>query len=72
MNDRVDLAEARGILNRRLCEDHMRAGVTIVDPATTSLVPGLVIGADTTIYPGSSITGATGNIEFFLHLRHVT
>jgi bifunctional UDP-N-acetylglucosamine pyrophosphorylase / glucosamine-1-phosphate N-acetyltransferase len=59
VNDRVDLAEARGILNRRLCEDHMRAGVTIVDPATTSLVPGLVIGADTTIYPGSSITGAT-------------
>jgi bifunctional UDP-N-acetylglucosamine pyrophosphorylase/glucosamine-1-phosphate N-acetyltransferase len=59
VNDRVELADARSVLNRRLCDDHMRAGVTIVDPAATSLGPGLVIGADTTIYPGSSITGST-------------
>jgi bifunctional UDP-N-acetylglucosamine pyrophosphorylase / glucosamine-1-phosphate N-acetyltransferase len=59
VNDRVELAEARALLNRRLCEQHMRAGVTIVDPATTYLVPGLVIGADTTILPGTTIAGAT-------------
>ena len=59
VNDRVELAEARRILNRRLCEEHMRAGVTIVDPATTYLAPELVIGADTTIAPGTTIAGAT-------------
>jgi bifunctional UDP-N-acetylglucosamine pyrophosphorylase/glucosamine-1-phosphate N-acetyltransferase len=59
VNDRVELADARSTLNRRLCDEHMRAGVTIVDPATTYLSPELVIGADTTIYPGTAIAGAT-------------
>jgi bifunctional UDP-N-acetylglucosamine pyrophosphorylase/glucosamine-1-phosphate N-acetyltransferase len=59
VNDRAELAEARAILNRRLCEQHMRAGVTIVDPATTYLAPELVIGADTAILPGTTIAGAT-------------
>jgi bifunctional UDP-N-acetylglucosamine pyrophosphorylase / glucosamine-1-phosphate N-acetyltransferase len=59
VNDRVELAEARAVLNRRLCEAHMRDGVTIVDPATTYLAPGLEIGADTIIYPGTAIAGAT-------------
>ncbi len=59
VNDRVELADARALLNRRLCEGHMRAGVTIVDPATTYLEPDLAIGADTVIYPGTTISGAT-------------
>ncbi len=59
VNDRVELAEARAVLNRRLCEEHMRAGVTIVDPATTYLEPELVIAADVTILPGTSISGRT-------------
>jgi bifunctional UDP-N-acetylglucosamine pyrophosphorylase/glucosamine-1-phosphate N-acetyltransferase len=59
VNDRVELAEARAILNRRLCERHMRAGVTIVDPATTYLAPGLAIGVDTVIHPNTAIAGAT-------------
>jgi bifunctional UDP-N-acetylglucosamine pyrophosphorylase / glucosamine-1-phosphate N-acetyltransferase len=59
VNDRVELAEARALLNRRLCEQHMRAGVTIVDPATTYLVPELVIGPDVTILPGTWIYGRT-------------
>ncbi len=59
VNDRVELAEARALLNRRLCETHMRAGVTIVDPATTSLEPGLQIAADVTIHPGTWIFGET-------------
>ena len=37
----------------------MRAGVTIVDPATTYLVPGLHIAADVTIRPNTVIYGAT-------------
>jgi bifunctional UDP-N-acetylglucosamine pyrophosphorylase/glucosamine-1-phosphate N-acetyltransferase len=59
INDRVELAAARAILNARLCETHMRAGVTIVDPATTYLEPDLIIGADTTIFPNTTIGGET-------------
>jgi bifunctional UDP-N-acetylglucosamine pyrophosphorylase/glucosamine-1-phosphate N-acetyltransferase len=59
VNDRVELARARAVLNERLCELHMRAGVTIVDPTTTYLEPDLTIGADTVIYPNTSIGGAT-------------
>jgi bifunctional UDP-N-acetylglucosamine pyrophosphorylase/glucosamine-1-phosphate N-acetyltransferase len=59
VNDRVELAEARALLNRRLCEQHMRAGVTIVDPATTYLEPGLLIEPDVTILPGTWIYGET-------------
>ncbi|MGD0052492.1 MAG: bifunctional UDP-N-acetylglucosamine diphosphorylase/glucosamine-1-phosphate N-acetyltransferase GlmU [Vulcanimicrobiaceae bacterium] len=59
VNDRVELAEARAILNRRLCERHMRAGVTIVDPATTYLAPAVEIGVDTVIHPNTAIAGAT-------------
>jgi bifunctional UDP-N-acetylglucosamine pyrophosphorylase/glucosamine-1-phosphate N-acetyltransferase len=59
VNDRVELANARAILNASLCEEHMRSGVTIVDPATTYLEPDLVIGRDSVIYPNTSIGGKT-------------
>ncbi|MFN2459428.1 MAG: bifunctional UDP-N-acetylglucosamine diphosphorylase/glucosamine-1-phosphate N-acetyltransferase GlmU [Candidatus Velthaea sp.] len=57
VNDRVELAKARDFLNRTLCEAHMRAGVTIVDPATTYLEPDLQIETDTVIYPNTTIGG---------------
>ena len=59
VNDRVELADARALLNRRLCEEQMHAGVTIVDPATTYLAPGIEIERDVTIHPGTSISGKT-------------
>lgn len=59
VNDRVELAAARALLNARLCEAHMRAGVTIVDPATTYLDPGVQIACDVTIHPGTWIFGET-------------
>lgn len=55
VNDRVELAQARREMNARLCASHMRDGVTIVDPLTTYLEPELEIGADTVIYPNTSI-----------------
>ncbi|MGA8576609.1 MAG: bifunctional UDP-N-acetylglucosamine diphosphorylase/glucosamine-1-phosphate N-acetyltransferase GlmU [Candidatus Cybelea sp.] len=55
INDRVELAQARKEMNARLCAQHMRDGVTIVDPDTTYLEPELEIGADTVIYPNSTI-----------------
>lgn len=55
INDRVELALARKELNARLCERHMRDGVTIIDPTTTYLEPELKIGRDTVLYPNTSI-----------------
>jgi bifunctional UDP-N-acetylglucosamine pyrophosphorylase/glucosamine-1-phosphate N-acetyltransferase len=56
INDRTDLARARRAMNERICEQHMRAGVTIVDPATTYLEPELTIGRDTVIYANTTIS----------------
>lgn len=65
-NDRVQLAEAEGILRRRVNERHMRAGVTLLDPATTRIEDGVEIGPDSLIYPGAVLLGNTrleGNVE---------
>ena len=59
VNDRVELANASAIVNRRLCEQHMLAGVTIVDPATTYLEPGLELARDVTILPNTTLCGGT-------------
>ena len=55
INDRTELAQARKEMNARLCAQHMRDGVTIVDPETTYLEPELEIGADTVLYPNTTI-----------------
>ena len=55
INDRIELAQARKEMNARLCAQHMRDGVTIVDPDTTYLEPELEIGADTVIYPNTTV-----------------
>ncbi|MBC5801097.1 MAG: bifunctional UDP-N-acetylglucosamine diphosphorylase/glucosamine-1-phosphate N-acetyltransferase GlmU [Candidatus Eremiobacteraeota bacterium] len=57
VNDRVELAAAATALRRRLCEEHMRAGVTIRDPATTYLEPDLTLAEDVTLLPNTSIGG---------------
>jgi bifunctional UDP-N-acetylglucosamine pyrophosphorylase/glucosamine-1-phosphate N-acetyltransferase len=59
VNDRVALADVTALAQRRILERHMRAGVTIVDPASTRIDVGVTIGQDTTIEPGTSIKGAT-------------
>jgi bifunctional UDP-N-acetylglucosamine pyrophosphorylase/glucosamine-1-phosphate N-acetyltransferase len=55
INDRVELALARKEMNKRLCAQYMRDGVTIIDPDATYLEPELQIGRDTVIYPNTSI-----------------
>jgi bifunctional UDP-N-acetylglucosamine pyrophosphorylase / glucosamine-1-phosphate N-acetyltransferase len=59
INDRIELARARREMNARLCAQHMRDGVTIIDPETTYLEPELTIGRDTVIYPNSTISRLT-------------
>jgi bifunctional UDP-N-acetylglucosamine pyrophosphorylase / glucosamine-1-phosphate N-acetyltransferase len=59
VNDRVALAEAERIMRKRINEFHMRNGVTIIDPNNTYIGPDVEIGQDTTIYPGSILSGKT-------------
>jgi bifunctional UDP-N-acetylglucosamine pyrophosphorylase/glucosamine-1-phosphate N-acetyltransferase len=59
INDRVQLAELGAELNRRIVAAHQRAGVTIVDPATTWIDVDVTIGRDTVVYPGTQLLGAT-------------
>ncbi|GLZ10101.1 bifunctional protein GlmU [Actinomadura sp. NBRC 104425] len=59
VNDRVQLAQARRQLNDRLLEAHMRAGVTIVDPATTWIDVDVTIEPDAEILPGTQLHGRT-------------
>ena len=59
INDRVQLAAAEQLYRRRILEQHMYAGVTIIDPATTYIDADVTIGSDTVILPGTMITGKT-------------
>lgn len=59
VNDRLGLAEANHILKNRINKFHMINGVTIVDPASTYIEKGVVIGADTVIHPNTHIKGNT-------------
>jgi bifunctional UDP-N-acetylglucosamine pyrophosphorylase/glucosamine-1-phosphate N-acetyltransferase len=59
VNDRVDLAAVEAEARRRLLEAHMRAGVTVVDPASTWVDAGVEIGADARIEPGTTLRGQT-------------
>jgi len=59
INTRVDLADAEAALRRRITREHMLAGVSIVDPATTYIDAGVTIGRDTVIHPGTALQGGT-------------
>ena len=59
VNDRVQLAEAGRRLRDRIVQRHQRAGVTVVDPATTWIDVDVRIGPDATIHPGSQLHGRT-------------
>jgi bifunctional UDP-N-acetylglucosamine pyrophosphorylase / glucosamine-1-phosphate N-acetyltransferase len=59
VNTRVELAAAAAALRDRVNEEHMLAGVTIVDPASTWIDADAVIEADAVIHPFTVIRGAT-------------
>lgn len=59
INDRVQLAEANAIMRRRINETHMRAGVTLIDPATTYIDTSVEIAPDCVIHPNVHLRGAT-------------
>lgn len=55
INSRKDLAEATRIMKSRILEEIMSAGVTIEDPASTTIYEGVRIGGDTVIRPNTLI-----------------
>lgn len=59
VNSRVQLAEAAGVLQRRINERHMRAGVTMTAPGLVWIGPDVTIGRDTIIEPMTFLLGAT-------------
>jgi bifunctional UDP-N-acetylglucosamine pyrophosphorylase/glucosamine-1-phosphate N-acetyltransferase len=59
VNDRVALAEAERFMRERINRSHLLNGVTLIDPASTYIEAGVQIGADTVVYPGSVLRGAT-------------
>ncbi|TDC05758.1 bifunctional UDP-N-acetylglucosamine diphosphorylase/glucosamine-1-phosphate N-acetyltransferase GlmU [Actinomadura bangladeshensis] len=59
VNDKVQLAQARRQLNDRILEAHMRAGVTIVDPASTWIDVDVTAEPDAEIHPGTQLHGKT-------------
>ena len=59
VNDRVQLAEVRAELNRRVLRRWMLEGVTVVDPATTWVDVGVRLGRDVVLHPGSQLYGGT-------------
>jgi bifunctional UDP-N-acetylglucosamine pyrophosphorylase/glucosamine-1-phosphate N-acetyltransferase len=59
VNTRVELAVATAALRDRINEEHMLAGVTIVDPASTWIDADAVIEPDAVIHPFTVIRGTS-------------
>ena len=59
VNDRIQLAALGAELNRRLLDAWMRAGVTVVDPATTWVDVDVELAPDVTLRPGTQLHGRT-------------
>ncbi len=77
INSRSDLAKANSIMQKRINEELMQEGITIVDPDSTFIGFGAKIGRDTTIYPFTVIErdvriGKRCFIGPFVHLREGT
>ncbi|MEW2631727.1 bifunctional UDP-N-acetylglucosamine diphosphorylase/glucosamine-1-phosphate N-acetyltransferase GlmU [Streptomyces sp. NPDC048389] len=59
INNRVQLAEARRLMNERLLEQAMMAGVTVVDPASVVVDVTVTFEPDSVVHPGTQLLGAT-------------
>ena len=59
VNDRVQLAAVGAELNRRLLEHWMRAGVTVVDPASVWLDTDVQLAPDVVLHPGVQLHAGT-------------
>ena len=59
INNRIHLAEAAALMQRRINHQLMMSGVSILDPATTYIEPDISIGRDTVVLPNTHLQGST-------------
>lgn len=59
VNDRVQLARMNAEMNRRILDEWMRQGVTIVDPTSTWIDVDVDLAPDVVLHPGTILQGAT-------------
>jgi len=59
VNDQLQLTAAHRAYNERLLSAHMRAGVRVVDPATTWVDATVSLSPDVTLLPSTTLEGAT-------------
>lgn len=59
VNTRVELADVAARMRRKILENLMLSGVTIVDPANTYVDADVRIGQDTVVHPNTYILGKT-------------
>ncbi len=57
-NDKVQLARLAKEMNRRIVENWMREGVTVIDPDTTWIDVDVELAPDVTIHPNTQLRGA--------------
>jgi bifunctional UDP-N-acetylglucosamine pyrophosphorylase/glucosamine-1-phosphate N-acetyltransferase len=59
INTRIHLAEAEAVMRRRILEQHMLNGVTVIDPDSTYVEADVEIGMDTVLQPNTFLRGNT-------------
>jgi bifunctional UDP-N-acetylglucosamine pyrophosphorylase/glucosamine-1-phosphate N-acetyltransferase len=59
INSREELADAGRFLRQQKNDELMAAGVTIEDPASTFIDPGVIVGTDTVLHPFVMLEGRT-------------
>lgn len=59
VNTRVHLAEVESAMRKRINDEHMLNGVTLIDPASTYIELDVKIGKDTVIMPNTYLYGKT-------------
>jgi bifunctional UDP-N-acetylglucosamine pyrophosphorylase/glucosamine-1-phosphate N-acetyltransferase len=59
VNDRAQLADVRALVQRRILDAHMLAGVTVTDPSTTYVDADVEIGRDAVLEPMTILRGVT-------------
>jgi bifunctional UDP-N-acetylglucosamine pyrophosphorylase/glucosamine-1-phosphate N-acetyltransferase len=59
INTRVHLAQAEALMRQRINQAWMLAGVSMIDPTSVYIEPGVTLGQDTVLWPGTYLHGST-------------
>ena len=59
INTRVHLAQAEALMRQRINQAWMLAGVSMIDPTRVYIEPGVALGQDSVLWPGTYLHGNT-------------